>query len=135
MIKKGILQTESGFAFVDLAMLIIIFLILGGVMIPISKDLVMSAKKNSEEKVMAEVRDGLAAFFADPSRGNHKAFPAVLDTALNGRCTPQNPCFTLVLSRGGVTAEWVRESESLYRGPAGTRCHYQPALGKFSPAE
>ncbi len=129
------MNRQRGFAFTDLVMLVILFFVIGAVTIPIYKDLVLSAKKNNEQKVLLEVQEGLSAFFSDPALGNRKAFPAVLDMAHDGACSPANACFSLVLIRGGVTADWVRESSTVYRGPAGTRYLYQPAQGKFAPAE
>ena len=133
-------MNQKGFSLIELVMVIVILAILGAVAIPKYVNLQTEAKAANEAGVVAGVRAGILTYFIDPARGNRLTYPPTLDASVNGACSPTNPCFTTVLSQGGITEQWFKKEDNLALGfsaygspsPGGvTNWFYRPATGEF----
>lgn len=125
--------SRKGFTLIELVMVIVILGILAAVAIPKFFDLQNEAEEAAEKGVVGGVRAGIATYYADDCINNPPCnYPASLDSATNGACTAANPCFDTVLSQGGVTSDWTRNSSTSYTGPNGTTYTYTPATGEFN---
>ena len=122
------LSNLKGFTLIELVMIIVILAILAVVAVPKFADLSGDAKKAAEKGVVGGVRAGLQTYFAE-----HKDFPATLDAATT-TCDTSTPCFTTVLSQGGITADWTK-SGLAYTGPNNGTYTYTPGptnnIGSF----
>jgi len=121
-------MNKKGFTLIELVMIIVILGILSAVAIPRFFNLSSNAKTAAERGVVGGVRAGISTYFA----GNSQAYPATLDSAADGACTTSNQCFDTVLSQGGITSDWTRNSSTSYTGPAGTTYTYTAATGTFN---
>ena len=111
--KRGVILKfdKKGFTLIELVMVIVILSILGAVAIPQFVNLQTEAGSANESGVAGGVRAGILTYFIDPARGNRTAYPGTLDTATAGvACSTTNPCFTTVLSQGGITDQWSKLS-------------------------
>lgn len=118
---------RKGFTLIELVMVIVILAILAVVAIPKYFSLQSSAQDAAEKGVLGGVRAGISTYFAQ-----NKAYPATLDSASNANCSSANPCFTNVLSQGGVTQDWIKASATTYTGPTNTTTYtYSSGNGTF----
>ncbi len=120
------MRNKKGFTLIELVMVIVILGILAVVAAPKYFNLSASANQAAEQGVVGGVRSGISSYFAQ-----NKAYPLTLDAALPVACSTANACFTNVLSQGGITSQWTKVSNTLYRGPTGTSYTYTVADGSF----
>ncbi len=121
------MRKKKSFTLIELVMVIVILGILAIVAVPKYIDLSGQANQAAEQGVLGGVRSGISTYFAQ-----FKAYPATLDSVpILTSCSTANPCFTNVLSQGGVTSQWTKTSNTLYRGPTGTSYTYNSAAGTF----
>jgi len=113
------------FTFNKPVIIIIILVLLAIVVIPKFFRGSGDANASSEKSVVGAVRVGIQTYYAQ-----HNDYPATLDSATNGTCTSGNVCFSVVLSKGGVTSNWKKAGFS-YTGPNGGAFTYVPAMGFF----
>ena len=113
---------KKGFTLIELIMIIVILGILAAVAVPKYYTLQSDAKNASEKGVVGGVRAGIYTYFA-----YYKAYPATLDSAVNGTCTN---CFNNVLDQGGITGDWTKTG-STWTGPANNTYNYTVANGSF----
>jgi hypothetical protein len=97
------------------------------VAIPKYFNLQSDAQTAAEKGVLGGVRAGIQTYFA-----NYRDYPTALDSASTAACSTSNPCFTNVLSQGGVTQDWTKTSSTTYTGPVGTTTYtYYNSNGTF----
>jgi prepilin-type N-terminal cleavage/methylation domain-containing protein len=120
------MKNQQGFTLIELVMIIVILGILAAVAVPQYFNLTGDAQTSSERGVVGGVRAGIQTYFAQ-----NRAFPAALDAATVAACTGANPCFTNVLSQGGITADWTKASATTYSGPTATVYTYTAGTGNF----
>jgi len=119
-------MSHKGFTLIELVMVIVIIGILAVVAIPRFIDLANDARLAAEQGVVGGVRAGIYTYYAQ-----NRTFPASLGGGA-GACSNANPCFTAVLTQGGVVSDWTVATAGLvYDGPTGTVYTYTPATGTF----
>jgi MSHA pilin protein MshA len=123
-------KRNSGFALIEVVIMIVVLGILSAVAIPAYVNLQKGARQSAEDAVIANVRTGISLFFAEAASRDQPAFPPSLDTAKDGSASEQNPFFTTVLQQEGVTRDWKKE-KGKYAGPTGTSYTYDSKTGKF----
>lgn len=120
------MKGHQGFTLIELIMVIVILGILAAVAVPRYFNLASDAQTAAENGVVGGVRDGIQTYFAQ-----YRAYPSDLDNATTSPCTRTNACFTNVLTQGGITADWVKNTGITYTGPTGAAYTYTPATGSF----
>lgn len=128
------MKNQKGFTLIELVMVIVILAILGAVAIPQFVNLQGEARLANEAGVAGGVRAGILTYFIDPARGNRTIYPPALDGLAAGTvCSTASPCFTTVLTQGGITDQWTKLTATTYRSSAsGTNVWtYTPATGNF----
>ena len=126
-------STDSGFTLIELVMVIIILGVLAAVAIPIFVNLQSEANTAAEKGVVGGVRAGIVSYYIDTTRGNRSTYPTTLDAIADGTTASKaNPLFTVVLTQGGITADWKKVSASTYSGPTGTAYTYNSTSGNFN---
>lgn len=121
---------KKGFTLIELVMVIVILGILAVVAIPQYIDLRDQANKAAEAGVVGGVRAGITTFYIGLCANATCAWPADLDGAADGACTPANACFDYVLAQGGITSDWTKAG-NVYTGPDGNAYTYTPLTGAF----
>jgi len=126
------MRAQQGFTLIELVMVIVILGVLAAVAIPLYVNLQTEANVSAEKGVVGGVRAGLQTYFVDTARGNRTGYPTTLDAVANGTAASKaNPLFTVVLTQGGITADWTKTNASTYSGPAGTSYTYAASDGSF----
>ncbi len=132
---KNRINNNKGFTLIELIMVIVVLGILTAIAVPKYQDLRDEAKKASEQGSVAAVRAGIHGSFA---KANPHVFPATLDAAVVGVCSPTNICFSTVLDQGAIqTSDWSKTSVAgggQYKGPDtlnNITYTYTPATGTF----
>ena len=124
---------RPGFTLIELVMVIIILGVLAAVAIPVFVNLQSEANTAAEKGVVGAVRAGIVSYYIDTARGNKTSYPATLDAVADGTmASKSNPLFTVVLTQGGITADWKKVSASTYSGPTGTAYTYNSTSGSFT---
>lgn len=123
---------KTGFTLLELIMVIIILGILAAVAIPKYADLQSQAEVSAERGVVGGVRAGISIYYANQCATASCAYPASLDglTAPQA-CDASNPCFTTVLSQGGIISDWTKATAASYTGPTGATYNYTSGTGEF----
>ncbi len=121
------MRRRTGFTLIELVMIIVILGILAAVAIPKYYDLTSQAQGAAEKGVVGGIRGGIHTYFVQ-----NKAWPGSLDSAASGACNKTNPCFDTVLSQGGITSDWTKNSSTTYRGPASGNYTYSSTDGSFT---
>jgi len=122
-------MSNKGFTLIELVLVISIIGILAIIAYPKFYDLTDKAQQASEDGVSAAVRSGINNAYMNNLASGNNAFPTSLGTALNGNCTPLNPCFDGVLDVG-ITENWSKVG-NIYTGPTGHPYTFDNALGLF----
>ena len=117
---------QKGFTLIELIMIIVILGILAAVAVPRYFNLTSDAQTAAERGVVGGVRSGIQTYYA-----NYRAFPPALDSDANAACSNTNSCFTNVLSQGGITEDWIKNTGTTYEGPTGSTYTYSSATGNF----
>lgn len=120
-------QIKKGFTLIELIMVIVVLGVLAVVAMPKFFNLSPQANLSAEQGVVGGVRSGISTYLLQ----NKGVFLAVLDSATNGACAVNNVCFSTVLTQGGVTSGWIKNSNTSYTGPSGTDYTYTIANGDF----
>lgn len=119
---------RNAFTLIELVMIIVILGILAAVAIPKYIDLQSDAQTAAEKGVVGGVRAGISTYFVD-----NKAWPTTLDSAASGSSASKtNPFFDTVLAQGGVTADWSKDAQGDYVGPASGEYRYNNTDGSFT---
>ncbi len=121
------MEKKNGFTLIELVMIIVILGILAAVAIPKYYDLTSQAQSAAEKGVVGGIRGGIHTYFVQ-----NRAWPGSLDSASTGVCNKTNPCFNTVLSQGGITSDWIKNSSTTYMGPASGNYTYSSADGSFT---
>lgn len=125
---SGAAEAGKGFTLVELVMVIVIMGILAVTAIPKFFNLQNDAKETAEKGVVGAVRSGIYTYFAS----NKGEWPSSLDSARSTTCSSSNPCFTEILTQGGVTSDWTKTGRYTYQGPTGSIYTYTPSSGEFT---
>ncbi len=119
---------NAGFTLVELVMVIVIMGILAVTAMPKFFNLQNDAKETAEKGVVGAIRSGIYTYFAS----NKGVWPSTLDSAKKAACSSSNPCFTEVLTQGGVTSDWTKTGTYTYQGPTGSVYTYTASSGEFT---
>ena len=130
-------DSEDGYTLFELVFVVILVGLLMLCAVKVLEGLFHDTKKTMETNVAGLVRTGLNTYFFDPERGDKTSYPAALDHAPKGPCSPAHPCFDTVLPDGGLTTSWSKIDEKTYRSPASDTnvWTYTPADGSFEKAK
>jgi MSHA pilin protein MshA len=121
------LKAKKAFTLIELIMVIIVMGILAMIAIPRFVDLASQAKAAAEKGTVAGITSGITVYFAQ-----HTTFPSKLDNLAGGTaCSTAHACFTNILGQGGVTSDWIKNSDVSYTGPTGTIYTYNSINGSF----
>jgi len=120
-------RNSKGFTLVELVMVIVIVGILAVTAMPKFFNLQNDAKETAEKGVVGAVRSGIYTYFAS----NKGVWPTALDSAKTAACSTSNPCFTTVLTQGGITSDWTKTGNYTYQGPTGSIYTYTVSSGEF----
>lgn len=121
-----VLRKSGGFTLIELVFIMVILAIIAVVAMASYFDMIGDAELSAEKGVVGGVRSGIQTYIAH--NGSH---PAVLDSAIVDICSVSNPCFTTVLSQGGITHVWEKSGANQYTGPTSTSYTYNPLTGVF----
>jgi prepilin-type N-terminal cleavage/methylation domain-containing protein len=125
-------KTSPAFTLIELVMVIVILGVMAAVALPIFVNLQSEANTASEAGVVGGIRAGLQTYFIDTSKGNRAAFPTTLDAIADATTAAKaSPLFTIVLTQGGITANWKKVTASTYSGPTNTVYTYNSTSGSF----
>lgn len=122
---------RKGFTLIELVMVIVILGILAVFAIPKYFDLRNQARQSAEEGIVGAVRAGIMTYYVNQCAQGSCAYPTNLDSATDGSCTTDNPCFDNVLSQGGITSGGWSKSGTDYTGPTGATYTYNSTTGEF----
>jgi prepilin-type N-terminal cleavage/methylation domain-containing protein len=126
-------RSDRGFTLIELVVIIVILGVLSAVAVPIFVDLQDEANQAAEEGVVGNVRSAISLYYANQAASGTPRYPASLDSAAaSSTANNANAFFTGVLSQGGVTRDWHKDSSSNYVGPAGGVYVYTSASGQFT---
>ena len=112
-------------------MVIVILGILTAIAIPKYIDMQDEAQTSAEKGVVGGVRTGIMTYYADQCTAGSCAYPAALDSADDGDCSSDNPCFGTVLTQPIKESTWSKSGNE-YTGPTGTTYTYDPDAGTFT---
>lgn len=121
-----VLRKPGGFTLLELVFIMLILAIIAVVAMANYFDMINDAETAAERGVVGGVRSGIQTYVA-----HNGSYPATLDSAIIDICSVSNPCFTTVLSQGGITHVWEKSGVNIYTGPTSTAYTYNPVTGVF----
>ena len=121
---------NNGFTFLELIVIILITGIVGAGAIVKYVDFSNDAVKAVELQVVSAVKSGISIYSLESQiKKRVPTFPAVLDSAANGKVSGSNPFFTNVLLSSSIDS-WLKSGLS-YLSPTGHIYTYFPQTGIF----
>ena len=129
---KGVFMNNKGFTLIELILVIAILGILAVSAMPKIFSLTTEANTAAAAGVAANVLAGVTLSGAKQmATTGIEAYPATLDGATNGDCTPANACFGTVV-KDGVSRDWKKISGTDYaHKPTNVTYKYDSAAGTF----
>ena len=124
---------NTAFTLIEMLIVVILIGIFAGIAVPRFAGFQNEAQIAAEEASVHSIRSAIKLYSIDSALKSRKPFyPAVLDSAGAGNATPENSLFGIILQNPISDHRWRKESDTLYKGPAGNSYTYDPAAGTFN---